>query len=88
VSAFEIVPRDEARRLKLGQDTVDGSQADILAGLQKILVDIFRAQVTRARALENLEDFQSRQRDFQTRLTKFLSLLHVQTLSGYDARLL
>jgi len=40
------------------------------------------------RALENLKDFQARQGDLQPGLTKFVSLLHGQTLSRYDARLL
>ena len=84
----EIVPGYETGSLELGQDPVDGREADVLARLQQLLVNILRTHVPRLRALEDLENLQARQRDLQAGLTEFFSLLHEQTLSRYDARLL
>jgi hypothetical protein len=88
MSTLEIVARNKAGGLELRQDTVDRGQANIFTRLQQLLVDILSAHVTRPRALEDFENFQSRQSDFQPGFAKFFSLLHEQTLSRYDARLL
>ena len=88
VTTFEIVPRDQASRFELRQDAIDRREANVFACLQQILVDVLRAEMALLCALENLEDLQTRQSDLQAGFAKFLSLLHGQTLSRYDARLL
>jgi hypothetical protein len=88
MTTLEIVPGHQAGSLELGQDTVHRGKTDILTRLQQLLVDILGAHVARPHTLEDFENLQPRERDFQPGFPKFFSLLHEQTLSRYDARLL
>ena len=68
--AFEMMARDQARRLELGQHPVDGRKPDIFVRLQQMLVDVFRAHVARRRGAEDLENLDARQRDLEPRLAQ------------------
>lgn len=46
VSAFEMMAFDQARRLELGQDSVNCGQADFFTLAEQRLVDFFRCQVS------------------------------------------
>jgi hypothetical protein len=88
MATLEVVSCHEARRLKLRKDTIHSGKADIFTGLQQVLIKVLRTQMALLGTLENLENLQSGQSDFEAGFAKFLSLLHEQTLSRYDARLL
>jgi hypothetical protein len=45
VSGLEVMSLDKTCRLKLGQNTVDRSQTNIIPRITQALVDVFRAQV-------------------------------------------
>src|SRR5210317_836669 len=88
VPAFEVMARDQAGPFELRQTSINSSQPNILSRPQEVLVNIFRTHVTGLGRLENFKDFQAWQGNLQPGLAKFFSLLHEQTLSRYDARLL
>lgn len=70
--SFEMVARDQRRRLKLRQHAINRRQADILARFEQMTVDLLRTQVTRVTRLEDFKDFEARQRDFKSSLAQVL----------------
>ena len=42
LAVLEVLPREEPGLLELGQDAVDGGEADVDAFLHERLVDVFR----------------------------------------------
>lgn len=74
VAGLEIVACHEPGGFELGQNSVDGGQSDILAGIQKRTVDVFSAHVLCAAlcGVEQLQDLDPRQRDFETCVAQLL----------------
>ena len=68
MTTLEIVPRNEAGSLELRQHAVDRREADFLARIQQVLVNILSARVPVAGIFENLEDLQAWQRDLEAGL--------------------
>ena len=68
VVAGKVVARHEARLLELGQDPVDGGQADVVPGVSQAPVDVFSAQVVGPALLQDLEDSQPGRRGLQAGL--------------------
>lgn len=77
VAAFKMMAFDEARRLELGQDTVDCRQAYFLAFLQQSLVDFFGGEVTLGigAVFQHLQNLDPRRGDFQPRFADMLAFL-------------
>jgi len=69
----EVMPRDETRRLELGEHSIHGGETDILAQLGKPAVDVLGREVAGATALEDVEDLHARQRDLQSSLAQILA---------------
>src|SRR5690606_6029001 len=82
--ALEVVAFHETRGLKLRQYAVHRRKADILTGFQKFLVDIFRAQVTLAVALEDFQNLYSWQGYLEPGFAQFLTLKHAVGSSLQD----
>ena len=62
LTALEMVALDQAGGFKLGQDAVDGSQANLFTGAQQGFIDILGSQVRILILLQNIENFQAWQR--------------------------
>lgn len=62
--AFEIVPNQNARQLKLGQHAVNRGETHVLTAGKQLLVDIFGAQVMICAVFEQIKHLKARQRDF------------------------
>jgi len=72
VATLEIVAQNQAGSLELGEDPVNGCQADIIALLKQFLVDILGTEMmVILSALENAQNLHPRQGDFQADLSKF-----------------
>ena len=59
--SFEMMAVNQTSLLELGQYPVNGSQTDILPGIQQGLVDIFRAVVPAAALLEDVQNLHTGQ---------------------------
>src|SRR3984957_2916055 len=71
---LEMMARDQTRRLELRQNAVNGGEPDVLVRIEEGAVDVFgRKMACGGAALENLENFQPRQRHLQTGFTKVLA---------------
>ncbi len=70
VAAIEVVARDQAGTLELGQDAIDGGDADFLARLEQRPIDILGAHVALRILLQQLQDTHARQGRFQSRLSQ------------------
>ena len=57
VAGLEMMSADEARRLELCQDPVNGCKAYVVAGIQQFPVNVFSAQMVSVRRLENFQYF-------------------------------
>lgn len=62
------MPLNQASRLKLRQNAVDGGKADFLAGIEEGFIDILRSQMLRLMGLQYVQDLHAWQRNFQARL--------------------
>src|ERR1700691_1307999 len=72
--ALEMMTRDESCCLELRQDAVNGSEPDVLVRIEEGPVDVLGRKMTcGGAALENLENFQPRQRHLQAGFTKVLA---------------
>lgn len=65
-TGLEMITRQQASLLKLRQHSVNGCQSDIEIFSQQLFVDVFRRQVPNQTALEDFQNFQSRQRRFES----------------------
>lgn len=74
----EVMPRDEPRRLELGEHAIDRRETDVLAQIDQPTIDILGRHVALATALEDFEDLHSRQRDLESRFAQVFSF-HVIT---------
>src|SRR6516162_1786878 len=72
-TVLEMMTRDEAGSLELREHAVHGRKPDVFVRLEQRSIDVFRGEMTRRAALENLEDLQSRQCDLQTRFAQVLA---------------
>lgn len=74
----EVMPRDEPRRFELSEHAINRRQTDVLAQIDQPTIDILGRHVALATALEDLENFHSRQRDLESRFAQVFSF-HVIT---------
>ena len=70
--ALEMMARHQAGGFELRQDSIYGREPDVFMGFQQMLVDVFRTHVPRRGRPENLEDFDTRQRDFESCLAQII----------------
>ena len=69
VPPIEVVTDHQARRLELGQHTIDGGEANVFTGIQQSLVDILGAQVMLALGIfQDLQNLDARQGHLETGL--------------------
>jgi hypothetical protein len=68
MAAFEIVPRYESGRFELRQYPINGREPDFFTGVEQIPVNILGTQMALRGTLEDLENFETGQRDFQAGL--------------------
>src|ERR1700722_20776879 len=58
-AVLEMMARDQARRLELRQNAVNGGEPDVLVRIEEAAVDVFGRKMTcGGAALEDLENFQ------------------------------
>jgi len=62
---LEVMPGDEARRLKLRENAIDGGQSDVLIAVEEGAIDVFGRKMARGAAFENFQNLEARQRYFQ-----------------------
>ena len=67
MAALEVMPRNQPGSLKLGQHPVHRRQANVLPGVQQLLVDILGAHMPVVGSFEYLEDLEAGQRNLQAR---------------------
>jgi len=72
VPAFEIVLEHQSGRLELGQHPIHRGQADFVAMLQQLAIDVLGGHMTRLDLLQQLEDLHPRVRDLEPGLAQFL----------------
>lgn len=63
--AFEVVAHQQAGGFELGEDAVDGGEADVFAFRDQCLVHVFGGEMAHRAGFEQLEDFEPRQGDFE-----------------------
>jgi len=64
-AALEVVARDEAGGLELGEHAVHGRQPDVLVRLEQASVDVLRAEVAGLARRQDVEDLEPRYGDLQ-----------------------
>ena len=72
-AAFKMMARDETGGLELGEHAIHGGEADVLIGHQQFLVNVLGAHVARGPIGEDVQDFQTRQRYFETRIAQVIA---------------
>src|SRR5581483_3617698 len=72
-AVLEVVPGDEARSFELCQHAIHRRQPDVLVRVEQVAVDVLGGKVTRRTALEDLENFQPRQRYLQAGFAEVLA---------------
>jgi hypothetical protein len=72
-AVFEMMASDEARGFKLREHAIDRGKADVFVAAQELPVDVLRRQVAGVAALQNLQDFEARQRDLQASFAQVLT---------------
>ncbi len=76
LAVLEVLAREQAGVLELGQHAVDGGEADIDAFLHERLVDVFSRKVAHLARLEELQDLPARQRRLEAALLQALHCAH------------
>ena len=66
VTTFEVVAQNQASRFELSQHPVDRRQAHVIALLQQFFVHVLGTEVMLFGSFQDIEDFHSRQSNFQT----------------------
>gem|GEM_PF-2894542 len=69
VAALEVVAKHQSCSFELSQDPVNGGEADIIALIQQLLVDVFRTQMKISCTFEDIEDFHSRESNLEPDFT-------------------
>ena len=72
-AVFEMMSRHEPRRLELRQHALHRRPAGVLAQHDEPTVDILGRHMPIDRRFENLEDFDARRGDLETRLAKIVA---------------
>jgi hypothetical protein len=65
-AGFEVLAREQARVLELGQHSVNGREPDVDAFRDQLAIDIFRGEMPHLARLEKLEDLAARKRRLET----------------------
>ena len=65
---LEMMTGHETRGFELSEHAIHSGQTDVFVRLEQMLVDVLGAHVARRRGPENLENFDTRQRDFESGL--------------------
>jgi hypothetical protein len=71
---FEMMARDQARRLELGEHSIYRRQTDVFVGLQQMTIDVFRTHMPRFGAAQDFQDLEPRHRNLESRLSKIAGL--------------
>ena len=76
LAALKIAAREQAGLLKLREHAIHRGQADISALVEQNAIHIFRRHMPQLAGLENLHDFQARQRGFEAGVFEFVKRGH------------
>src|SRR3954471_15247535 len=82
LAGLEVLPREQARVLELGQHAVDGGQADIDTFGEECPVDVLCGKVAHLARLEELQDLAPRQRRLEAAVLQALRAVHSATIIG------
>src|SRR3954468_12450040 len=82
LAGLEVLPRQQARVLELGQHAVDGGQADIDTFGEECPVDVLCGKVAHLARLEELQDLAPRQRRLEAAVLQALRAVHSATIIG------
>jgi len=80
LSALEVMPGDQPRRLELGKGAIYGGQPDLLSRIKQFPVDSFSRQMQAFDVLEKLQHLEPGQGGFQTGILQMFRLVHIVTL--------
>ena len=69
---LEMMARDEPGSFELRQHAIHSGKSDVLVRFEQMLVDVFSTHVPRRGRPEDLENFDTRQRDFESRLAQII----------------
>jgi hypothetical protein len=72
-AVFEMMTGNEAGGLELREHAINGGQANVFVSAQELPVDVLGGQVARGAALQNLQNFEARQRDLQAGFAQVLT---------------
>ena len=72
-AVLEMMARDQTRSLELRQHPIHRRQADVLAQIDESPLDVLGRHMPIDRRFENLEDFDARRGDLETRLAKIVA---------------
>jgi hypothetical protein len=86
LAAFEMVAAQNARLLKLGQNTVNRRQANVGVVLEQMTKHIFGRHVAHLSALKNFQNFQAWQSGFEAIAFEFFDVAHGFKGSVRDCR--
>jgi len=86
-TGLEMTARQETRPLKLGQNSVDRRQANILPLAHEHTVNILSREVAPIAALENLKDCPPGQGCFEPEILQFVRASHSDTTDGVLVRI-
>ena len=75
LATFEMTAAQDGRLLELGQDTVNGGQADVGPFFQQDTENVFRSHVALAAGLEDLQDLQSGQRSLEAGILEVVDIV-------------
>src|SRR5262245_33579314 len=86
LAGLEVLAREQAGVLELGEDAVDRGEADVDALGEQGLVDVFRRKVAHFARLEQLEDLAPRQRRLEAAILQALHRAHRLSLYAHASR--
>ena len=79
-AVVEVVTVNDPGCFKLGQYPVHGSQCDGFPSVRELLVHVLGTQMMRLRTMEQLQYFNSRQRDFESSAFE-VGILHAASIN-------
>ena len=86
LARFEIVALNQPCLFELGQDTIDGGQADVQILGEQQSVDILGGEMADLGLLEQGEDLEAWNGGFQPHVLEVVGVAHRLTLIGYERR--
>ena len=74
-AAFEMVARNQSGGFELSQNPIHRGETNILVGYQQLFINVLCAHMTGGAVRENVEDFQTRQRNLEARIAQVVAFI-------------